>query len=231
MTKLPVKWLIRADRSFSVPERGAARKVRHEWLTWHVLRPSFSLEKSFSLLPFRNKPFGLLKTCTSFVLSRVPSFFLQQFTPPPFGTDFPWLWALRLGTDFPCSAAHRDVAWWKSGRLLRKLLPVRLLVAVLSRVTVMIWGISIEWGVRFFPFLCPYPPWRSTAALKLAWAVISAHDGERLGTRCRLPSEPWFWAECTIMVAFEVLVHHTLATLRPTCSESIELCVCRRWVN
>jgi len=31
---------------------------------------------------------------------------------------------------------------------------------------------------------------RSTTALVMAWVVISAHDGERLRTRYRLPSQP-----------------------------------------
>jgi len=37
-------------------------------------------------------------------------------------------------------------------------------------------------------YLCPLFLVLSTA-LVIVWAVISEHDGGRLGTRCRLPSE------------------------------------------
>jgi len=41
---------------------------------------------------------------------------------------------------------------------------------------------SVEWGVFVLS------SWRSTTALVMLWAVLSAHDAERLGMRCRLPS-------------------------------------------
>jgi len=47
--------------------------------------------------------------------------------------------------------------------------------------------------------LCPLFLALSTA-LVIVWVVISEHDGGRLGTRCRLPSWPWSWEECTIAV-------------------------------
>ena len=67
-------------------------------------------------------------------------------------------------------------------KLLKNLFTAHLLATMLSSVVIRL--ISCECGVFV---LCSL---RSTTALVIAWAVISAHDGEGLGTRYRLPSKP-----------------------------------------